>query len=654
MAFNVAERMSWAACRETTRVEDVAYSLLGIFGINMPLLYGEGDQAFLRLQKQIIETTEDYTIFAFQASNSADSSTPLLAHSPGQFEPNGSSGWKYSDFLPKLDQLDDFEVNGRTSNHIPTLNPPAVTSRGIKMQALCSEYQVYANAELAPGHWDILLCPMKTPPQSWLTITVELQSKVDRTAMRYSAHPRVLQRRAAKIKDLYITISPAQLRDRESGSSDRCCQQLKHVMFESAQAIPSADATEVAHRLRNGAWCATCCAYAPRSHQCRQVSSVTALLGTARIGRAERHGDERDTSNFGTEADADFEVPFDDRPEVDPKLEANDKAETTLRLELDIQLFKLDRSLSNIYPHLPSALRRLIQCCCVAMSQARRIAHVPTSRAESHLASSFFDVLNLSLAMKPSLGYMALALGSYRSHVVAKKRIWEENCNDPAMLMEAYLLASIIACSRMLVLRSEEDRFAVEIAQASFMCNYKRVIETHLTSSSELGRVIGSFLQAEDILEQFILRMHGQPSIQEDPVKFVNWLRYGIESWGGYTTAGNLFSILEELAKICFIAEGRSQEQTNLSMSVAASILQWYTKGDEAQLSCIPVPRKYLGKQNSWQAIETEILDDFKLRGPPRVSVARPNVFRALLLLERLRNINPFGSFLLHILHIRR
>ena len=39
---SVAERMSWASARQTTRVEDIAYSLLGIFGVNMLLLYGEG------------------------------------------------------------------------------------------------------------------------------------------------------------------------------------------------------------------------------------------------------------------------------------------------------------------------------------------------------------------------------------------------------------------------------------------------------------------------------------------------------------------------------------------------------------------------------------------------------------------------------------
>jgi hypothetical protein len=51
--FSVSERMLWARQRQTTRKEDEAYSLLGIFGIHIPLIYGEGDKAFFRLQEEI-------------------------------------------------------------------------------------------------------------------------------------------------------------------------------------------------------------------------------------------------------------------------------------------------------------------------------------------------------------------------------------------------------------------------------------------------------------------------------------------------------------------------------------------------------------------------------------------------------------------------
>ena len=50
MKCSISQRMSWASERETTRTEDLAYCLLGLFGVNMPLLYGEGSKAFLRLQ----------------------------------------------------------------------------------------------------------------------------------------------------------------------------------------------------------------------------------------------------------------------------------------------------------------------------------------------------------------------------------------------------------------------------------------------------------------------------------------------------------------------------------------------------------------------------------------------------------------------------
>ncbi|KAF4500194.1 Vegetative incompatibility HET-E-1 [Fusarium agapanthi] len=47
---SVAGIMSWASMRQTTRLEDQAYSLMGLFDVNMPLIYGEGPKAFYRLQ----------------------------------------------------------------------------------------------------------------------------------------------------------------------------------------------------------------------------------------------------------------------------------------------------------------------------------------------------------------------------------------------------------------------------------------------------------------------------------------------------------------------------------------------------------------------------------------------------------------------------
>jgi hypothetical protein len=87
----VGRRMYWASERETTRPEDMAYCLLGIFQVNMPLLYGEGDRAFLRLQDEIIKNSNDMTLFAWNRPASWAPLRGLLAHSPKEFGLNDHS-----------------------------------------------------------------------------------------------------------------------------------------------------------------------------------------------------------------------------------------------------------------------------------------------------------------------------------------------------------------------------------------------------------------------------------------------------------------------------------------------------------------------------------------------------------------------------------
>ncbi|KAF9060473.1 heterokaryon incompatibility protein-domain-containing protein, partial [Rhodocollybia butyracea] len=82
---SVAARMSWAAGRETTRVEDRAYSLMGMFSVHMPPIYGEGEHAFIRLQEEIMRVSDDHTIFAWKASSNGG----ILATGPDAFEECG-------------------------------------------------------------------------------------------------------------------------------------------------------------------------------------------------------------------------------------------------------------------------------------------------------------------------------------------------------------------------------------------------------------------------------------------------------------------------------------------------------------------------------------------------------------------------------------
>ncbi|KAI1822609.1 HET-domain-containing protein [Xylaria intraflava] len=89
--YSVAQRMSWAADRQTSRLEDIAYCLLGIFDVNMPLLYGEGGRAFLRLQQEIIRMTDDQSILAWDLEDPrCPYGTGFLAPSPCEFRSCGS------------------------------------------------------------------------------------------------------------------------------------------------------------------------------------------------------------------------------------------------------------------------------------------------------------------------------------------------------------------------------------------------------------------------------------------------------------------------------------------------------------------------------------------------------------------------------------
>ncbi|OJT10118.1 Vegetative incompatibility protein HET-E-1, partial [Trametes pubescens] len=62
---SVARRMLWAAGQEMTRIEDQAYCLLGIFGIHVSPIYGEGNNTFIRLQEEIIRTIPDQSVFSW-------------------------------------------------------------------------------------------------------------------------------------------------------------------------------------------------------------------------------------------------------------------------------------------------------------------------------------------------------------------------------------------------------------------------------------------------------------------------------------------------------------------------------------------------------------------------------------------------------------
>lgn len=108
----VAQIMSWAADRKTSRVEDRAYSLLGLFGVSMPMLYGEGKRAFQRIQLEIMRASNDHSIFAWGLEGSFRRPGSVLADDPSYFwgcgnihtiEPDRFIEFLKEDHQPKLE-----------------------------------------------------------------------------------------------------------------------------------------------------------------------------------------------------------------------------------------------------------------------------------------------------------------------------------------------------------------------------------------------------------------------------------------------------------------------------------------------------------------------------------------------------------------------
>ncbi|KAG0694766.1 hypothetical protein DFH29DRAFT_307286 [Suillus ampliporus] len=78
----IRKRMTWASKRTTTRVEDAAYSLVGIFDVSMPTAYGEGEWAFHRLMEVIIQRCDEWDIFAWAGPSSSHGISAVIPRSP--------------------------------------------------------------------------------------------------------------------------------------------------------------------------------------------------------------------------------------------------------------------------------------------------------------------------------------------------------------------------------------------------------------------------------------------------------------------------------------------------------------------------------------------------------------------------------------------
>ncbi|KAL4062226.1 hypothetical protein J3A83DRAFT_4374755 [Scleroderma citrinum] len=127
---SVAQIMSWAANREVTRVEDRAYSLLGLFGVRLAILYGEGNSAFRRLQLEILRVYDDHSIFAWGHSRSTERTGSVLADDPSVFSDCSEIvKMEPDEYIKSLGIEPSTDINA--AQHDPLFSPSIITNLGI-------------------------------------------------------------------------------------------------------------------------------------------------------------------------------------------------------------------------------------------------------------------------------------------------------------------------------------------------------------------------------------------------------------------------------------------------------------------------------------------------------------------------------------------
>jgi hypothetical protein len=162
---NVGQRMSWAAGRETTRIEDSAYCLLGLLNINLPMLYGEGEKAFYRFQEEILRHTEDFSIFACGIEpmyGILNRVSPTLAPSTEFFKASPKNRSirdnMVSHQLSHIEDSEEVEL-ARLINESASYDPPMVTSRGLRVTLALGEEMTIGSNQIIPAYMNSLAMP---------------------------------------------------------------------------------------------------------------------------------------------------------------------------------------------------------------------------------------------------------------------------------------------------------------------------------------------------------------------------------------------------------------------------------------------------------------------------------------------------------------
>src|SRR3569833_2244284 len=262
-AASIARRMSWASERQTSRPEDMAYCLFGLFDINMPLIYGEGARkAFQRVQEAIMQAyPHDHTLFAW----GEDDGLPLVDLMDEYQAWTRQLSWKDSENRPRLTGLfaaspRDFAKSGHL---VPSYYAAAFyRNLGLSLPTLAGRDFVCLKlpCDAGPRIWSVyyweeprvtslrpcliarLLCHSEDESiNSWSTIAIRLQYSLNGGFTRIG-HP-------VKVADVpsgsdrqrpkeSITVGPEPLKDRSLQNGDIL---FRRMIFSGRQSTTGID-----------------------------------------------------------------------------------------------------------------------------------------------------------------------------------------------------------------------------------------------------------------------------------------------------------------------------------------------------------------------------------------------------------------------------
>lgn len=196
----VGRMMSWAAKRQTTREEDMAYCLLGIFDVNMGLIYGEGEKAFSRLQEEIMRKTNDMTLFAWTCQRSARSAESTVDGPHSQMY-RGILARSPMEFVECREVIQDDSLQ---MNNEATLTYSGLQLRTSLAELIGSDYILFVGSQLVGKGFEtnkIGIHLVKTPTGFFRRLPTRLFYKEDGQVLRMAAPSKICIPKDATARD---------------------------------------------------------------------------------------------------------------------------------------------------------------------------------------------------------------------------------------------------------------------------------------------------------------------------------------------------------------------------------------------------------------------------------------------------------------------